>query len=131
MYVAANGPRGVRLAIHHADGWVTTGLAPFGAENDTWWKGVAAAAERFNDAADRAGGTPAGFTRHLDLQPCADLATSAEQVRDAIGRAGDLGFTDVVIAWPREHGIFQGSEAVLEQIASHLDSKGELEPNAT
>ena len=36
------------------------------------------------------------------------------------GRAGELGFTDVVIAWPRPTGPFAGDEQILEDIAADL-----------
>ncbi len=34
-----------------------------------------------------------------------------------MGRAADLGFTDVVAHWPREDGIYAGDESVLEAVA--------------
>jgi hypothetical protein len=39
---------------------------------------------------------------------------------DAVGRAGDLGFTDVISHWPRASGIYAGDEAVLEAVAATL-----------
>ena len=36
---------------------------------------------------------------------------------EMVGRAGDLGFTDVVTHWPRAEGPYAGSEAVLEEVA--------------
>jgi hypothetical protein len=35
---------------------------------------------------------------------------------DVVGRAGELGFTDVVAAWPRREGIFAGDEEVLTRV---------------
>jgi hypothetical protein len=36
------------------------------------------------------------------------------------GRAGDLGFTDVITHWPRPDGVYAGDVAVLEEVASRL-----------
>ena len=35
-------------------------------------------------------------------------------------RSAELGFTDVVSHWPREHGLYAGDEAVLDEVASRL-----------
>jgi hypothetical protein len=43
-----------------------------------------------------------------------------------IVRARDLGFTDVVIPWPRMSEPHTGSESVFEDLAEHLDAHGEL-----
>ena len=45
---------------------------------------------------------------------------SLEQMRDHLGRAATLGFTDAVIAWPRDEGPLQGSEAVLAELGALL-----------
>jgi alkanesulfonate monooxygenase SsuD/methylene tetrahydromethanopterin reductase-like flavin-dependent oxidoreductase (luciferase family) len=50
--VAANGPRNLRLAARHGDGWVTTG--PAADEPEAWWRAVAGIAERFDAALDAA-----------------------------------------------------------------------------
>jgi hypothetical protein len=47
---------------------------------------------------------------------------SVAAFEDAVGRARELGFTDVIAHRPREHGIYAGSEAVLEEIGSRLDA---------
>ena len=41
-------------------------------------------------------------------------------MRDHLGRAAALGFTDVVIAWPRDAEPLRGSEAVLEELGALL-----------
>ena len=37
-----------------------------------------------------------------------------------MGRAAELGFTDVVTHWPRPDGVYAGDVAVLEEVASRL-----------
>nr|MBA3410415.1 LLM class flavin-dependent oxidoreductase [Geodermatophilaceae bacterium] len=43
-----------------------------------------------------------------------------ECFRDALGRAGELGFTDVVTHWPRPEGPYAGAEQTLEQVATEV-----------
>jgi alkanesulfonate monooxygenase SsuD/methylene tetrahydromethanopterin reductase-like flavin-dependent oxidoreductase (luciferase family) len=117
--VAANGPRTIRLAARFGQGWVTTGVPSD--DLDAWWRAVAEASSRFGDALGAAGRDPASVDRYLSLDaaPVFSLA-SVEAFRDALGRAGELGFTDVVSHWPRPAGWYAGSEAVLEAIAADL-----------
>jgi hypothetical protein len=39
---------------------------------------------------------------------------------DAVGRAAELGFTDVLAHWPRASSWYAGSEKVLESVAAML-----------
>jgi hypothetical protein len=55
----------------------------------------------------------------LDAAPVFSLS-SAGFFADAVGRAGELGFTDVVTHWPRESSWYAGSEAVVEQVAREV-----------
>jgi hypothetical protein len=43
--------------------------------------------------------------------------SSVEAFRDAAGRAGELGFTDIISHWPRSSSPYEGRETVLEQVA--------------
>ncbi|MEC5183611.1 alkanesulfonate monooxygenase SsuD/methylene tetrahydromethanopterin reductase-like flavin-dependent oxidoreductase (luciferase family) [Cryobacterium sp. MP_3.1] len=117
--IAANGPKGLKLVAEHGAGWVTTGAD--GAVGEEWWSAVAALVHRLEDtlaAADRA---PGSLDRYLSLD--SGGAYSLESVGafdDAVGRAGELGFTDVISHWPRPDGIYAGSESVLDEVASRL-----------
>jgi alkanesulfonate monooxygenase SsuD/methylene tetrahydromethanopterin reductase-like flavin-dependent oxidoreductase (luciferase family) len=113
--VAANGPRTIRLAARHGDGWITTG--PGGGDLDAWWRGVADLSARLDDTLAEAGRRPAGFGRYLSLDssPLYSLS-SAGAFADQVGRAGELGFTDVVVHWPRSDGVYAGRESVLEDV---------------
>jgi hypothetical protein len=46
--------------------------------------------------------------------------SSVEYFRDAMGRAGELGFTDVYCHWPREDGVYAGRLNVLERVAAEI-----------
>jgi alkanesulfonate monooxygenase SsuD/methylene tetrahydromethanopterin reductase-like flavin-dependent oxidoreductase (luciferase family) len=118
--VAANGPRSLRLAARHGQGWVT-----YGAGGDTvqeWWAGVAGLCARLDDVEAHAGrDVPLDRYLSLDGGPVFSLE-SAGLFEEMAGRAHDLGFTDVVTHWPRVEGPYAGSEAVLEEVGSRLDA---------
>jgi alkanesulfonate monooxygenase SsuD/methylene tetrahydromethanopterin reductase-like flavin-dependent oxidoreductase (luciferase family) len=65
-------------------------------------------------------GREAAFRRVLDMAFGLGAPRSVEQVRDHLGRAAALGFTDVVIAWPRDSGPLRGSESVLAELGAVL-----------
>jgi len=115
--VAANGPKGLALVARFGQGWVTTG--PDGATGDDWWRGVAALAGRLDDAAETAGRDPRTIDRYLSLDSAADYSLASVAAFDEMsGRAGELGFTDVISHWPRPDGIYAGSEDVLIEAAA-------------
>jgi hypothetical protein len=39
---------------------------------------------------------------------------------EMVGRAGELGFTDVITHWPRPDGPYLGDVSVLEAVASQV-----------
>ncbi|SFJ92018.1 MULTISPECIES: LLM class flavin-dependent oxidoreductase [Amycolatopsis] len=117
--VAANGPRTMRLTARFGGGWITNGHP---AETlDEWWQGVAGLVKKFDEILGEAGRDAASVHRYLSLDsaPVFSLA-SVEAFRDAAGRAGELGFTDIVTHWPRSGGPYEGRETVLEQVVSDV-----------
>ena len=119
LVVAANGPRTMRLAARFGDGWVTTG-GPAG-DQEGWWRSVAEARDRFAEAVTAAGREPDAVDRYLNLDssPVYSLS-SPDAFTDAVGRAAELGFTDVLAHWPRTSSWYAGSEKVLESVAAML-----------
>ena len=117
LVVAANGPRALRLAARYGDGWVTTG-APDQDDAAAWWRSVAEVSARFGDAAAAAGRTVDRYL-NLDSSPVYSLS-SADAFTDAVGRAAELGFTDVLAHWPRRSSWYAGDERVLESVAPLL-----------
>jgi alkanesulfonate monooxygenase SsuD/methylene tetrahydromethanopterin reductase-like flavin-dependent oxidoreductase (luciferase family) len=123
--VAANGPKGMSLAARIGQGWVTTSRDDL--EPAARWAALAEAAARFEDALDAAGRAPGSIDRYLSLDVAEPGAAdgyslvSADAYDEAVGRAAELGFTDVVGHWPRRSGIYAGSEDVLSEVAArHL-----------
>jgi endonuclease IV len=56
---------------------------------------------------------------NLDSAPVFSMSSVAA-FTDAIGRARELGFTDVITHWPRESSWYSGDEKVLEAVAAEL-----------
>ena len=102
--VAAQGPRGLRLAARYGSGWVTTGPSE---------AAVVEQAERLDDVGGR------GLDRYVLLGGELDPGLgSVEQFRDTLGRWEERGFTDVVVHWPRAGEPYAGDEASFERIVS-------------
>jgi alkanesulfonate monooxygenase SsuD/methylene tetrahydromethanopterin reductase-like flavin-dependent oxidoreductase (luciferase family) len=116
--VAANGPRSLRLAARLGQGWVTYGKG--GDTLEEWWSGIADLSARL-DATEADAARPAPLDRYLSLDGAPRFSLeSAELFVEMVGRAGALGFTDVVTHWPRPDGVYAGSESVLEDVAGRL-----------
>jgi hypothetical protein len=128
--VAANGPRTMTLAARYGQGWVTYGPAyatedvpsdPVAAQ-EQWWTGLATMLEQLDaiEATARPAGEPP-LRRYLSLDGAPIFSMSSlSLVTEGIERAAALGFTDVVVHWPRADGIYAGSESVLEGLAARL-----------
>lgn len=116
--IAANGPRALRLAATHGQGWTTFGLG--GDTLDDWWEGIATLCRRL-DAVEAEAGREQPLSRYLSLDGAPRFSLeSADLFEDMVGRARGLGFSDVVTHWPRGEGVYAGSEDVLEEVASRL-----------
>ncbi|WP_341718335.1 LLM class flavin-dependent oxidoreductase [Micromonospora sp. FIMYZ51] len=123
--MAANGPRSMRLAVRFGQGWVTYGPVVDDLDDlddlDGWWAGVAELAQRMDSTLAAAGRDPASLDRYLSLDGAPVFSLSSAQFfADQVGRAADLGFTDVITHWPRESSWYAGDEAVLADVATRL-----------
>jgi alkanesulfonate monooxygenase SsuD/methylene tetrahydromethanopterin reductase-like flavin-dependent oxidoreductase (luciferase family) len=117
--LAANGPRTMRLAAERGAAWATTGRP---ADSQAgWWHGVAELADRFDDALSRADRDRGEIDRYLNMEmaPVYPLS-SVEAFAEAAGQAADLGFTDMVVRWPRATAAERPYESVLEQVAADV-----------
>ncbi|MCD4534733.1 LLM class flavin-dependent oxidoreductase [Nocardioides sp. cx-169] len=124
--VAANGPRSLRFAAAHGDGWVTTG--PHATDSlDGWCAGLAQSAAIFSDAAAAAGRDLASLPRYVLTDAAPHLSgqgrfalSSVAFFEEVAGRVADLGFTDLVTHWPRADTTYVGDESVLETVAADV-----------
>jgi alkanesulfonate monooxygenase SsuD/methylene tetrahydromethanopterin reductase-like flavin-dependent oxidoreductase (luciferase family) len=121
--VAANGPRSIGLAARFGEGWVTTGTRRDSQEE--WWRSVAEAAARLDDALVAVGRRPDEVRRYLSLDASGSYAlSSAACFAEMTGRAGEIGFTDAITHWPRPSGWYAGDESVLERVAAEIVAAG-------
>jgi alkanesulfonate monooxygenase SsuD/methylene tetrahydromethanopterin reductase-like flavin-dependent oxidoreductase (luciferase family) len=111
--MAANGPRSLKLATRYGAGWVTTGVKS--PDFETWFGSVADLSRRLDDVL---GEQP--LDRYLALDSARYSLSSVEAFEDVVGRAAELGFTDVITHWPRAEGVYAGSEDVLESVAAEV-----------
>jgi alkanesulfonate monooxygenase SsuD/methylene tetrahydromethanopterin reductase-like flavin-dependent oxidoreductase (luciferase family) len=120
VLIAANGPRSVRFAAQHGDGWITTGPR-MSANLDAWLDGVANSMKMLDEALATADRDAAAYPRYvnLDSSPVYSLS-SPETFADLVRRVGDLGFTDVISHWPRASSPYLGDEGTLETVATQV-----------
>jgi len=119
LLLAADGPKALALAVRIADGWVTTAGSADDAES--WWRRAGELIRRLDDACADTGRDPSTITRTILLDDEGRYALSSiGAFEDAVGRATELGYTDVVTHWPRERGLYAGDEAVLDEVAQRL-----------
>jgi alkanesulfonate monooxygenase SsuD/methylene tetrahydromethanopterin reductase-like flavin-dependent oxidoreductase (luciferase family) len=114
--VAANGPRSIRLAARHGDGWVTTGRGG-GGTLDSWFAHARELGERLDEALAAVGRERGAVDRYLSLDSSPRYSLESVGAFDEmVGRAGEAGFTDVIVHWPRSEGPYAGDEAILDTL---------------
>jgi alkanesulfonate monooxygenase SsuD/methylene tetrahydromethanopterin reductase-like flavin-dependent oxidoreductase (luciferase family) len=122
--MAANGPRSLRLAAQYGAGWVTTG--PKVDTMEQWWTALATLGGRLDESLGNAGRDSATFDRYLNLDSSPRFAlSSVGAFEEMVGRAGELGFTDVITHWPRPDDPYAGDVRVLEEVAAQVLPRGQ------
>ncbi|WP_174562554.1 LLM class flavin-dependent oxidoreductase [Nocardia acidivorans] len=117
--VAANSSRTMRLAIRYGAGWATTGV-PAQTQGE-WWRGVGGRTAMFDSEVERAERAPDSIDRYLNLDAAPESPVrSVRAFEDTLGRAVELGFTDVVMRWPTADSDGSAAEAIFERIAGEV-----------
>jgi alkanesulfonate monooxygenase SsuD/methylene tetrahydromethanopterin reductase-like flavin-dependent oxidoreductase (luciferase family) len=120
FYVAATGPRGLRLAAEYGQGWVTYGdpRGPADVPVDQAPAVIEAQLDKLQ-AACEAKGRDAGELEKVLLQgsTAEKPLESLDAFVDWAGRYQELGITELVIHWPVPDSIFENDLAVFEKIA--------------
>ncbi|MDX3524001.1 LLM class flavin-dependent oxidoreductase [Streptomyces scabiei] len=120
--VAANGPRGMRLAARYGQAWVTTG-DPKLFESGTPEQSVQAIRgqiEKLADTSAALGRDAARLDKILLTGFTPDRGRPLESLDafvDFAGRHAELGITDIVVHWPIPDSDFAADEKVFERIA--------------
>lgn len=113
FWIAAGGPRGVRLAARHGQGWVAN------PSSEAPYEEVRRQSALFEKACADEGRDTAGIPRLL-LTGFTDepWLESADAFADLAGRYAELGITDIAIHWPRPDSDWDCDPAVFAQVAA-------------
>jgi alkanesulfonate monooxygenase SsuD/methylene tetrahydromethanopterin reductase-like flavin-dependent oxidoreductase (luciferase family) len=113
FWVAARGPRGMRLAARLGQGWVANpaGDDPYADTREQVARLEATCEEAGRDAAELPRLLLTGFTDEPWLE-------SVAAYDDLAGRYGELGITDVAVHWPRPGSEWDADMRVFEEIAA-------------
>ncbi|MFT4126710.1 MAG: LLM class flavin-dependent oxidoreductase [Gordonia sp. (in: high G+C Gram-positive bacteria)] len=116
LIIAGDGPRSVRFAARHGDAWVTTGGS--GDTLDEWFTRVAHNREVYEQTRADAGhaSTPDTYLS-INAAPGNPLE-SIGRFDEISSRAAGLGFTDLIVHWPRVAEPYRGDVAVLDALAA-------------
>ncbi|GAA1399921.1 LLM class flavin-dependent oxidoreductase [Kitasatospora putterlickiae] len=121
FYVAAAGPRGLRLAAEYGQGWVTYGdpKAPADVPAEQAPRVIAQQIEKLTAACEEKGRDVATLQKMLLQGSTAERPlASLDAFVDWAGTYRDLGITELVIHWPVPDSIFANDLAVFERIAT-------------
>ncbi|MDF0529443.1 LLM class flavin-dependent oxidoreductase [Tsukamurella sp. 8F] len=118
--LAANGPKGLSLVAEYGQGWITTGRD--GAAGEEWWRTVETLAGRLDGALGAAERSPSSVDRYLSIDSGGTYSMAdAAYADDAVARAAELGFTDVIVHWPRDGEPYGADESAIDEFAArHL-----------
>ena len=119
LVIAANGPKSIRLAVDKGEGWMT-----YGGNVDTddqWWGLVTTLSHAVDQALDAAGRERHTLSRYLNIDSAPTFSlSSVATFEDAVGRAAELGFTDVITHWPRPDEPYRGTRETLDAVVSDV-----------
>ena len=102
--IAATGRRGLELAARQAQTWVTFGPLTEGGSPDAWYDGVQEQTLRLDEQCAAVGRDPTTLRRAALVGLELGWAQSSVPAwDDHCGRLETLGFTEVIVHWPRPH----------------------------
>ena len=116
--IGASGPRALQVTARFADRWVTHGPVPEVDTAEEWYAAVAAQSAGLDAACAEVGRDPASVRRAALVGLTLTWPTaSVDAFADFTGRLGEVGFTDVVLHWPRPGTDLPGPDVrVFEQL---------------
>ncbi|MFG2696685.1 LLM class flavin-dependent oxidoreductase [Kitasatospora sp. NPDC048407] len=121
FYVAATGPRGLRLAAEYGQGWVTYGdaKAPADVPAEQAPAVIARQIAKLTEACEQRG-RDVGELEKLLLQgsTAEQPLQSVDAFVDWAGTYRELGITELVVHWPVPDSIFANDPDVFERIAT-------------
>ena len=123
LAIAASGRRGLALAAKYADAWVTMGPTDWSrgyrpdeclaavADQTAQFRRACAAARRDADQVERI---------FVSTGWAGDPLASPRACLELAERYAAVGITELVLHWPRAHGVYAGDPAVLQGIAAKV-----------
>lgn len=108
--IAATGKRALRVAARHGESWIASDSRNAGPE----------LVAQLVEACAAEGRDTASIARLVLVGHRERPLASVEAFRDVAGRYAEVGFTDLVVHWPRSEEPFKADVAVLEQIAAEV-----------
>jgi alkanesulfonate monooxygenase SsuD/methylene tetrahydromethanopterin reductase-like flavin-dependent oxidoreductase (luciferase family) len=117
--LAATGPRGLDLTVRYAQTWVCVDSADGAETRDEQFAHLAGLVAKLDRACERGGRDPHSIDRLVltGFGPDRPLASVAA-FEDSRARYADLGFTDLVVHYPRPADPFAVSLETLEAVAA-------------
>jgi hypothetical protein len=113
--IAADGERGMRLAVQYGEGWVTLGRSSNGVRSCA--DVVAEQTGRLNTLLDEHEGSRLVERVLLDGFSDENPLASVDAFVDWAGRYEALGITELVVHWPEPDTVFAADATVFERIA--------------
>lgn len=116
--LAATGPRGMDLTVRYAQTWVCVSSSSGDADREAHFARTSGLLAKLDEACERAGRDPRTLDRLIltGFGPDRPMA-SVGAFEDSRGRYAELGFTDLVVHYPRPQEPFAASVETLEAIA--------------
>jgi alkanesulfonate monooxygenase SsuD/methylene tetrahydromethanopterin reductase-like flavin-dependent oxidoreductase (luciferase family) len=117
--IAAHGPKMLRIAAEHGDGWSSWGGYGVVTEDD-FYAVTTDRSRRFDDLCVAAGRDPSTIRHSLVCFPPLTPWQSVEYFRDMVGRFGEIGIDEFVLYWPQTWREAPGEDAVFEEVTTTL-----------
>ena len=115
--IAAHGPKMLRIAAQHADGWSSWGGYGVETEQD-FYTVTADRSHRFDDLCAELGRDPTNIRHSVVCFPPLTPWESVEYFTDMVGRFAEIGIDEFVLYWPQSWRDAPGEDAVFDEVAA-------------
>ncbi|MGH3923037.1 MAG: LLM class flavin-dependent oxidoreductase [Pseudonocardiaceae bacterium] len=113
--IAAHGPKMLRIAAEHGDGWSSWGGYGVSTEED-FYAVTSERSHRFDDLCVDAGRDPTTVRHSLVCFPPLTPWQSVGYFGDLVGRFSEIGIDEFVLYWPQTWRPAPGENAVFEEV---------------
>ena len=115
--IAAHGPKMLRIAAQHADGWSSWGGYGVETEQD-FYTVTADRSHRFDDLCAELGRDPTTIRHSVVCFPPLTPWESVDYFTDMVGRFAEIGIDEFVLYWPQSWRDAPGEDAVFDEVAA-------------